>query len=145
MATLATSACATNSSGFFLNPPRYIENGVVARSAQYTFNPAESAGDVLQMIPIPKGAMVIDTQFQVNGHTGGNGTLQVGDGNSAARYSTNSYSVSAVGRMVQGLGYSYSADDTIDVTFSAVTTGTAVGTIRLTVLYSFDNATDGNS
>lgn len=145
MATLTSTACQTSASGFFLNPPRYIENGVVARSAQYTFGLAESAGDILQMIPIPKGAMVIDTQVQVNGHTGGNGTLQVGDGNSATRYSTNSYSVSAVGRMVQGLGYSYSAEDTIDVTFNAVTTGTAVGTIRLTVLYSFDNATDGNS
>lgn len=148
MATLTSTACQTSASGFFLNPPRYIENGVVARSAQYTFTAAQSAGDVIQMIPIPKGAMVIDVA--ANSVVGGAAFAYfVGDGNSTQRY-INSASASGTSLLVRmnqglGLGYSYSADDTIDIGIQTVASASAAGTIRLTVMYSFDNSTDGNS
>lgn len=148
MATFTASSAQTNASGFFLNPPRYIENGVVARSAAYTFTAAQSAGDVIQMVPIPRGAMVIDVVMSMSNMGGANFTYGVGDGNATTRY-LNSMSTSANGQVtrpfIAGGGYSYSTDDTIDVIMQTAGSASAVGTIRLTVMYSFDNAGDGNS
>lgn len=148
MATFTATAAQTNASGFFLNPPRYIENGVVSRSAAFNFALAQSAGDVIQMVPIPRGAMVIDIVMAASNMGGANFTYGVGDGNSTTRY-LNSQSTSANGPVarpyISGSGYSYSADDTIDVIMQTAGSASAVGTLRLTVLYQFDNATDGNS
>lgn len=146
MATFTASSCQTSASGFFLNPPRYIENGVVARSAVYTFTAAQSAGDVIQMVPIPRGAMFIDAIVAPN-IGGANFTFGIGDGGSAGRFG-NSLSTSGATALVRanaGNGYSYSVDDTIDITIQTATSASAAGTVRLTVTYSFDNAPDGNS
>lgn len=146
MATLTSTACQTNASGFFLNPPRYIENGVVARSAIFNFAAAQSAGDIIQMVPVPRGALILDVQtLFIPGAGGPVLTWTVGDGNSGARFQTSVSVSSVVSRNTGGNGYSYSADDTIDITVGAVGSATAAGSIRLTVMYSFDNATDGNS
>lgn len=146
MAVLTSTACQTSASGFFLNPPRYIENGVVARSAVFTFTAAQSVGDVIQMVPVPKGAMIIDAVVAPN-IGGANFTFGLGDGNSVSRFGA-SLSTSGATAMVRanaGSGYSYSADDTIDIQIQTATSASAAGSIRLTVTYSFDNATDGNS
>lgn len=144
MATLTASSCQTSSGGFFLSPPRYIENGVVARSAIYNFTVAQSAGDVVQMIPIPKGALILDVQLlpSLGGVTF---AANVGDGNSGTRFIVSATANAVVARNTTGLGYSYSADDTIDVTMVTIGSGSAAGSIRLSVMYSFDNAPDGNS
>lgn len=145
MATFTATAAQTNSSGFFLSPPKYNEKGVQARTVQYIPTVAESAGDVWQVLVIPKGAVVLDGYVQVAGHTGGNGTFAVGDSGAAARFGSLSYSVSGVLRFTQGLGYSYSADTVIQISNASVTTGTATGTVRLCITYAFDQAADGNS
>lgn len=146
MATLTSTACQTNASGFFLNPPKYIENGVVAKSAVYTFTAAQSAGDIIQMVPVPKGAHIIDVQVQFPGQSaaGISATYAVGDGTTAGRFLISTSAFTIV-HAALGLGYSYSAEDTIDLSFSSVTSATAGGTVRLTVMYAFDMATDGNS
>lgn len=141
MATLTSTACQTSASGFFLNPPKYIENGSIVRSALYTFVAAQSAGDIVQMVPVPKGAQIVDVSVQIDGKAAGadfvlNG---VGDGGSAARYSVISQSGSAVLRMSGGLGYSYSVDDTIDVKIGTIVSATAGGSLRLTVTYTMDS------
>jgi len=143
MATFTASAAHTNSSGFFFTPPKMDYEGVNARSVQYTWGVAESAGDVLLMFPVPKGALILDGYVEVTGHTGGNGTFAVGDSTTAARFGSLSYSVSGVLRFTQGLGYSYSADTILQITPATVTTGTATGVVRLCVTYSMDNSTDG--
>lgn len=145
MATFTATAAQTNASGFFLAPPKYNEKGVQARTVQFTVAAAESAGDVWLTCPIPKGAVVVEGNVCVAGHTGGNGTITVGDGGQADRYGSLSYSVGGVIRFNAGIGYSYSVDDTVDVKFNAVTTGTATGTVRLTVFYVNDQAADGNA
>lgn len=143
MATLTSTACQTSSGGFFLNPPKFIENGVIARTALYTKSAAESAGDVIQMVPVPKGAVVHELNVTF-GLGGGATTINVGDGNSTGRYYTSmSTNVAVVQRANAGLGYSYSADDTIDIVIGTATSASAVGTYRLTVLYSVDQSTDG--
>ena len=143
MATLTSTACQTSSGGFFLNPPKYIENGMVVRSATYSFTANQSAGDIVQMVPIPKGAQIAALALQIDGKAAGADIVcQVGDGGSATRFLT-SVSGSAVAQMVGGLGYSYSAEDTIDVKVSSVTSATAGGSIRLTVSYTMDQSTDG--
>lgn len=147
MATFTSTACQTfNGGGSFINPPKYIENGVVARSAVYTFTAAQSAGDILQMVPIPKGAHILDVAVQFPGQSaaGISATYAVGDGTTAGRFlvSTSAFTVT---HATLGLGYSYSAEDTIDLSFSSVTSATAGGTVRLTVLYAMDQAPDGNS
>lgn len=150
MATLTSTACQTSASGFFLNPPKYIENGVIARTAIFAFTAAQSAGDVIQMVPIPKGAVVIDTATVFTPGAGGPVlTWSVGDGNSSQRYQTSVSATAATftrGNAVgNGGAYSYSAEDTIDIVVGAVASATAAGSIRLTVTYAMDLATDGGS
>lgn len=147
MATLTSTACQTNNSGFFLNPPKYIENGLIARTAIYSFTAAQSAGDVIQMVPVPKGASIVDVETAFTPGAGGPVlTWLVGDGNTTNRYNAStSATVATQLRSTGGLGYSYSAEDTIDIVVGAVGSATAAGSIRLTVTYAMDQATDGNS
>jgi len=146
MATLTATACQTNTSGFFLHPPKYNEKGMQSTTVQYTFAASQSAGDVIQMVPVMKGAQIHDVLVSTSGFTGGLVTLGVGDGLSAKRYGSGSAVAASSWRPTQfGIGYSYSADDTIDLLVDAVSTATATGTVRLTVFFSFDQAQDGNS
>lgn len=143
MATLTSTACQTSSAGFFLNPPKYIQDGVIARSAVFTKTAAESAGDVIQMVPIPKGAQVHDVNLTFT-LGGGATTINVGDGNSTGRYAASlSTNIAVVQRANAGIGYSYSTDDTIDIVIGTATSASAVGSYRLTVFYSMDQSTDG--
>lgn len=154
MATLTSTACQTSASGFFLSPPKYIENGCIARSVNFTFAVSASAGDIVQMVPIPRGASIADVQLDVNGGMGATSNVgfTVGDGNSQTRYLTSSTAGAQTGggalfRMNNGAGggYSYSADDTIDVTIGTIGSMSAQLSMRLTVLYSMDQASDGSS
>ena len=144
MATLTSTACQTSSGGFFLNPPKYIDEGVIARTALYTFAAAQSAGDIIQMVPVPKGAHIHDVIANYGGLGGGALTTTVGDGNSATRYNGSvSTNLANVVRATAGLGYSYSAEDTIDMVVGTATSATAGVTVRLTVIYSMDQTLDG--
>jgi len=146
MATFTSTACQTNVSGFFLSPPKFIENGCVVRSAVQAFTAAQSAGDVFQMVPVPRGCQINDIIVQTSGFTGGLVTVGVGDGGSTKRFGSASSSANnAVRPNLASIGYSYSVDDTIDILIDAVSTATATGTVRLTVFYSMDQSTDGNS
>ena len=143
MATYTSTACQTSAAGFFLNPPKYIQDGLIVRSAIYSFTANQSAGDIVQMVPIPKGAQIAGVAVQCKGKgAGADIAVQVGDGNSVARFVATA-SGSVVTQMVSGLGYSYSTDDTIDVKVSSVTSATAGGSVRLSVAYSMDQSTDG--
>lgn len=146
MATLTSTACQTSSGGFFLNPPKYIEQGMIVRGVTYTFAAAQSAGDVIQMMPIPKGAVVADVIANFAGLGGASLTVtSIGDGNSTGRYGFNSVStnVANVVRATKGVGYSYSAEDTIDIIIGTATSASAGTTVYLEVLYSMDQSTDG--
>lgn len=120
-------------------PAKYCHQGVISRSVEWTATTALSAGDVIQMCHIPAGARVLTVRF-----AGGSGTgmCEVGDGNNVDRYA-DSVSWSAAflpvfSTILTGMGYTYTADDTIDVNVPTVTTGTAVGTVYLDVTYTMD-------
>lgn len=139
MATITAAAAQSNI------PAKYRINGVVTRIVNYTVNPALSAGDVIQMLRVPNGATITDVQFWTDLFGGGNATISgVGDGGSAARYigsaSTSNSLAAVISILPTGLGYSYSAEDTIDITIGTVTSASAVGQLSLKVSYTLDNA-----
>lgn len=143
MATLTATAAQSTV------PAKYSINGTITRIVDYslgaTGNPNLSTGDVIQMVRVPSGACVLDVWFMTDQLSGGNYTVTVGDGNTANRYfaSLSTGSTSGINKMTlagpAGIGYSYSAEDTIDITVSTVTTATASGVLRLAVSYTMDN------
>lgn len=139
MATLTASAAQSTV------PAKYQINGEVARFVTYTVSANLSAGDVIQMLKVPSGACVISLDLWTDQFGTSNATIGgVGDGNSAARYigstSTSSSLAAIVSINPSAIGYSYSAEDTIDVTIGTVTSASNVGVIALRVRYTMDNA-----
>ena len=137
MATLtATAAQATVSA-------KYNINGDITRVVQYGFTAAQSVGDVVQMMKVPRGAIISNLQLWTDEFGGGNITFTVGDGNAAARYlgsASSSASIAvALSLLRSAVGYTYTADDTIDVAVTTTTSATAVGVIKMRVTYTLDN------
>lgn len=167
--TFTSTACQTfGTTGFFINPPRYIEEGMILRAATFNFGTpyasiSATASAIIQMIPIGKGCQVHDVILSWDALGGGAYTVKVGDTNSDARYiplisitasgcvhlgQTLSQLLGSIGSIVVntisgGMGYSYSADTTINITVSAAGNATATGAVRLSVMYSFDNNQKG--
>lgn len=111
----------------------------------FTFTVAPALNDVVQMFKIPAGAKVCEvvlssTDIDTNGTP--LVTLDVGDANSATRF----ISASQIGRtggvarldQFAGLGYTYTADDIIQVKVSAAPATSVVGTVVVTVFYTMD-------
>ena len=132
MATLtATAASSTRPARANLG-----HNSVVSK---YTVSASLSAGDVIQMVRVPSGANIINLQL-----SGGSGAcaVSVGDGAAATRYLASTSASAALVKTecnaLAGHGYSYSAEDTIDLLVDSVATGTATGLFTLTVDYTLD-------
>jgi hypothetical protein len=137
MATLTSSKVGTGTAA------KGLSVGLVAVTAVYSVNASLSAGDVIQMVNVPKGATVVYAAL------GGIGTNQeaiiaLGDGVDTDRYlahATMSAS-SAAPRVLQYEAavapYTYSTDDTIDIVVSTVSLDTIGGGFHLTVIFSKD-------
>lgn len=102
--------------------PDYTLPGLVlCRTAKFTDKILHS-GDTLEMVPVPKGAKIIDMNFAIDDATAtGASGAEIGDGGSRARF-FNALTVDAIsahslaGDGVAGaIGYEYPADDTIDL------------------------------
>lgn len=124
--------------------PKAVHAGANSITGYYSLTGNLSAGDVIQMVKIPAGAVVTDmVLLQITG-AGSAHQIAVGDGLSTARYlALTSVSGSVVYRATAGIPYSYSADDTIDVLVNAVTSATTVGSFALTVMYKMDDPIAG--
>lgn len=146
MATLTAGGVASNV------PVRTGINCVISVTETYTFLAAQALNDVIQMVKIPSGATVLDVILSCD-DIDSNGspavTLDVGDGSDTDRF----IAVSTIGqtggtaRLGSGItddtchGYTYTADDTIDVLIHAAP-ATAVysgKSISMTVLYTMQN------
>ena len=133
MATFTASKCAAGIQ------PRGLSVGLIAVTSIYSLTTSLSAGDVIQMVKVPKGATPV--YVALTGASTSVGSVKVGDGVSTARYVTN-YGVSA--NAVQGaintayVPYTYSVDDTIDVTVSAVSIATLGGSFIMTAIFAMD-------
>ena len=138
MATLTATAAQSTV------PAKFAINRDITRVVSYTCNPALSAGDVIQMMRVPAGAQILNLRFWTDLFGGGNATITgVGDGVSANRFmgsaSTSNSLAAALLLTPQSIGYSYSVEDTIDITIGTVTSASAVGVLWLSVLYTNDN------
>lgn len=123
-------------------PPRSPSAaGLTAVKATYTAATALVVNDVIQMVKVPLGAVIYRVELAVDDlDTGAAIVLAVGDGVVADRYITGSTIGQAGGVVttnnVAGAGYTYTADDTIDVKVTTAPAGGGTGVIRLSVLFA---------
>jgi hypothetical protein len=136
MATLTGSAAAA------ISPAIYQVNGTISRIVRYSIAASASVGDVVQMVKVPAGAIIAAVQFGIDGHTGVL-TVNVGDGNDASAYAAaavlSGSAVALTSIPVRGMGRSYSAEDTIDISIAGVSAPVAAGTLVLRVDYTVQN------
>jgi hypothetical protein len=112
---------------------------VISRSVKHTLTKNMGSLDILQLIPIPKGAQIIDLIFVASCTS--ECTMDVGDAASTARFLKSITSVKAhqlhrpnADAGMAGFMFQYTEDDTIDLKIltSSMDSASAVG---LTVLY----------
>lgn len=111
--------------------------------SEFTFPAAPVINDVVQMLKVPKGAVVVDVALGADDlDTNGSPaiTLDVGDGGDPDRYIAASTIAQTGAAPVQtmlktGFGFAYTADDTIDILVKAAPATGAVGTVRLMATY----------
>lgn len=119
--------------------PKGLSVGLVAVTSVYSLTSSNSAGDVIQMVKVPKGATPV--YVSLSGAGTGAGSVNVGDGGSAARY-ISGYLNSAASVMsvinTNYTPYTYSVDDTINITVSAVSIGTVAGAFVMTAIFAMD-------
>lgn len=102
--------------------PKALRVGIVSVVATYSLNQSLSTGDVIQMLKVPVNARIVDMYLSYCSN--GQGSLTVGDGVDTDRYITATAISSGLTTVVRLNGsslapYTYSADDTVDVTISA--------------------------
>lgn len=122
--------------------PKGLRVGLVAVRSTYSIAVTLSAGDVFQMIKVPANATPVYMQFGSN-----NGTpsylIEVGDGIVTGRYRSIATFSAAIGMISPAINvspYTYSQDDTIDVTFSTITASNATfgGAFYMNAIFSMD-------
>jgi hypothetical protein len=133
MATFtATAAHATS-------PAIYAVNRDTTRVVVYSIGASASAGDVFLMARIPVGAVVTRTSVAIDGHSGVL-TCNIGDGNDVSRYGASvvlsGSAVALTSIPSRGVGYAYTAEDTVDVQIGAISAPVAAGALKLTVTYT---------
>jgi len=145
----STHAVARATSAFQAMGPTNGGN-TITQIVHHSLTANLSANDVLQVIKVPIDAVVIDLKITMDSTDAF--TYTVGDAGDADRY-IKSASVSASqtskqlwgdlsGTLQTGIGHKYTADDTIDVTFTAVTATVALD-FTIYVMYIVDGQTGG--
>jgi len=135
MATLTATAAAANAQAV------YNVTGATTRVVFYTHNVALSAGDVIQMLKVPNGAQITNIGISAISFSAGVVTANIGYGGDVSAFgatvvlsgSAIALSTTMTGR---GLGYSFSAEDTIDIQVAAISAPPATATIALLVSYT---------
>lgn len=143
-----------------IKQPRFLHEGMVHAFASYSASATLATADIIQMIQVPKGAVVHDVivECDMAGLTvTGTLIMSVGDGDDSSRYLSGSAPSTVVilsnkpiakpiFRMTGAPGYQYSADDTIDITMGGPDAtddaATASMILKLSVTYSSSSADD---
>ena len=121
--------------------PKGLRVGLVAVTSTYSVAAATSlsAGDVIQMIKVPANATLV-----YMGVSGGSGDalVTVGDGVDDDRYLSAVTMSSAQPTMrtinTNYVPYTYSTDDTIDISVSTVSVGTITGGFNLIAIFTMN-------
>lgn len=125
--------------------PRGLRVGLVARTVIYSVGASQAAGDVIQMCKVPAGATPVF--MLVQGVTvSGSKVFKVGDGITPGRYiaagsiSVGGFTQNFLGNGVNYVPYTYTTDDTIDITLStlSISATAASGGYNLTAIFSMD-------
>lgn len=135
MATLTATAAQANAVAI-----QHV-NRTITRAVTYAFTASASAGDVVQMVKVPAGA-IVSRVVVANSASAGVLTVNIGDGNDTSAYAASAVlSGSAVVTTMnyRGIGRSYSAEDTIDIVVAAVSTPAAETKLTLVVDYTLHN------
>lgn len=103
-----------------VKPDRSDAGVLLCRTGEYTADGAMAAANVIQMVPVPEGAKIVDIKIMADASTAA--TLDVGDGNDTDRFFDGLDGTSAVaaglvadGAGIDAINYVYEADDTIDI------------------------------
>lgn len=122
--------------------PHGLRVGLVATTATFSVPSSMSSGDVIQMVKVPQNSQVHFVAVHCN--LAGQGSFITGDGVSTSRYiGASLMSVSAGSYLFpstanQGyVPYTYSTDDTIDITISA-SVNVSAGAIYMTAIVNLD-------
>ena len=136
MATLTASAAQS------FSPAIYSCAGDTTRVIKYTLAVAGSTGDVIQMVKVPNGAIIARVAASIFSHDGVL-TVNIGDGNDTSRYGASivlsGTAITVTSLPARGLGYSYSAEDTVDIQIAGVSAASANGILTLAVTYTNQN------
>lgn len=136
MAVFTATAAQAN------QPAIYAVNRSVERIVQYQYTVSASAGDVIQMVRVPNGAIIATVQVAVS-YSAGVTTVNIGDGGDTSAYGASvvlSGSVVALASMpYRGLGRSYSVEDTIDIQIASISAPPGDSKITLRVCYTNQN------
>ena len=114
---------------------------VLAVAATYTVpsSGGPGIGEKVEMVPVPKGAKILNVKTAGPAGTASM-TAVVGDGGSTSRFNTTITASAAFCKDIEvgtGVGYEYTEDDTIDITFG-VAAPTATHVYRMVVTYTLD-------
>lgn len=121
-----------------------LHAGPVEVMSQYTGSATLSAGDVIEMVKVPKGARVLSytVSTEMDDSSVSTGILNIGDGIDDDRYFSGTVTDgTAVSTMLHGgFGYEYSAEDTVDITVDGVGNDAAASAVlKLSVRYVLDD------
>ena len=131
-------------------PPRTLHAGANVVRAKYIAEASHSATDVIQMVKIPRDAIideVVISPLVGEGSSPAVLVVSIGDGADPNRYQSASWSATLILRAITGLGYKYDSShisdaagdlwDTIDVTLDAGVLSASQG-FYVTVTYHND-------
>lgn len=120
--------------------PKTTSVNLCSVAVTYALVSSSSAGDVIQMVKVAKGATPIYVAVSCTGV--GVGTARVGDGVNTGRYiEPLAYSAAMAQTLINvatWIPYTYSTDDTIDILISAVSTASTVGGFTMVVISTMD-------
>ena len=136
MATFTATAAQSTAPAF------YNVNGTVTRVVTFSQTASFSAGDVIQMVKVPSGAIISRVSVACS-FSAGVATVNVGDGNDVSAYAASvvlsGSAITVTAMPYRGLGRSYSAEDTIDIQIAAISTPPADAKLTLAVSYTNGN------
>ncbi len=141
-----------------LMPDLALAGVVLVRTAEVLISTATSEiatsvltiNDVLQMVPVPEGAQIIDIQIKIDSLMAPSGIANIGDGGDPDRYFENMNFPT----QVKGFGYLthanagfnkvYQTNDTIDITFLSDQNDSG-HTLTMNVWYKMQGSIDDES
>ena len=102
--------------------PKYLHTGAIVVKSTYTWTATASVGDVVQMVKVPRSAIIDEIVVYSDGGDHAN----IGDGDSVARYFasasalTTRHVLTNVEGVQAGIGYQYDISDDAAVAYDTI-------------------------